>query len=123
MLLPAVYFNCGDVIRIKYPYQEKDGDKLRPVVITAKDSKQLKLVVLKGTSKENRKNWRKKYDYKVKYPKHAGFTKETIIRCDHYFVIPNNLLCQKIGTLEAKDMHDVEELFFDAQNNKHLVFC
>lgn len=112
MKLPVQIYKVGDIVHVDFDYGDDDGgSKYRPSVVVIKSTYDGKCVLLKITSADVDGS----LDHKIKDMKYTGLDKESVVRCNHYIVVENNRLLEKIGSLSDRDIKVVENKFFKAQ--------
>ena len=119
MRQPAKDFIAGTVVNVEFPFQERDGSKMRPAVVISFNQDVTRVVLLQVTSQDARTD----FDYTIKDYKDTGFTKNpSVVRCNAVLTVPNDQELQKKGVLSRRDFLAVSALYRQAVELKKLEY-
>jgi mRNA-degrading endonuclease toxin of MazEF toxin-antitoxin module len=90
----------GDVVHIRFDFEDIQGYKMRPAVVVRKDDD--KVTVAKITSKEHGRS----YDYVIKNIETMGLKKQSRIRCENQQIKKKNdySYFSKIGEMAPEEL-------------------
>lgn len=100
--------NRGDVYLVLYPFDDKDGEKLRPSIIL--DTRDSRSIVVKVTSHEERDNDDK--DIEIIYWEEAGLNEPSVARCSMYIPLNHDKIGKFLGKLRDEDLINVLEKIY-----------
>lgn len=90
--------NAGDIYSIKFPFQEGQGGKFRPVLVFVLTSTPNEFIGLKITREQREQN-----RVEIRYWKEAGLDYQSYVQCDYYSVFQNSGNLTYKGTLKQAD--------------------
>lgn len=99
--------NRGDVYYALYPFDDKEEEKERPVIIL--DTRSGVSVVIKVTTHPPRDYDDK--DVPLIHCEKAGLTEGSVARCGHYVPLKHEKIKRFLGTLHDEDLLNVLEKF------------
>ena len=119
MKQPAKDYIAGTVVNVEFPFQEREGSKMRPAVVISFNKEVTRVVLLQVTSQEARTD----FDYTIKDYKDTGFTKTpSVVRCNAVLTVPNERELQKKGVLSRRDLLAVNALYQKAVAMQKLQY-
>lgn len=103
----AIYFR-GDIFLAYYPYDEIDDGKNRPVIVLDYNKKELKVLVIKVTSKEKREE----SDIEIVHWKDAGLNRPSVARVSKEIILSDEDMLHYIGHLNDEDLLNILESYY-----------
>lgn len=98
-----------DIWLAKFPFEDKNEEKIRPVIVIDVDTEFPKVLCMKVTGKAPRD----KYDTYIKKWKEANLHKKSTARIAKKAYLPKNKFIKRIGELSNEDINIVFNLYVD----------
>lgn len=109
--IPICILGAGSVVYIDYPYEDKKEHKRRPAVVLSYENGKTKVVLLKISSVEKYKDYKKfPYAYKIKDLQQSGLPKTSYVLADKELLVPDDTQCEGMGRLSLSDLKAVNAL-------------
>lgn len=115
---PLNIFMPGEVVRIKFPFEDdpkKYKERSAIIVDTSKDK--VKIMLLKVTTHAPRNM----YDYALRDHTVAKLRAGSVVRCNHVIELPGAYKCNSIGHLSINDFNYISALYMNAIRHGDIV--
>lgn len=103
-------YNSFDVIRVPFPFSDKDISKTRPAIVLSKDKGSELLVCCMVTSAKASSF---ELDFTVNDIPPTGLPKSSVVRVEKIFTIDKRLILNKEGQLSTLDSKMLKRKFFE----------